>query len=108
MAQKMKRVVLIGYMSGIVNKNMNKIVCSIREPISTDENKFILAMQRSQTLHHLWIASPKTSEEFKRSQQNNQKSFLVLNQTEDIAGVFNVNEIVHSYSPSIFCRSKPS
>lgn len=85
-----------------VNKNhKNKIVCSIREPILSDEDNFILAMQRSQSLHHPWVASPKTSEEFKnyfqRSQQNNQKSFFVLNQAEDITGVFNINEIVRGF-----------
>ena len=79
----------------------NKIMCGIREPILNDENKFILAMQHSQALHHPWVASPKTSGEFKnyyqRSQQNNQKSFLVLNQTEDITGVFNINEIIRGF-----------
>ena len=80
---------------------LNKTMCSIREPILSDEDNFILAMQRSQALHHPWVVSPKTSEEFKnyyqRSQQNNQKSFLVLNQTEDITGVFNINEIIRGF-----------
>lgn len=79
----------------------DKIVCSIREPILDDENKFILAMQRSQILHQPWVASPKTADEFQnyfqRSRQSNQKSFLVLNQTEDITGVFNINEIVRGF-----------
>jgi RimJ/RimL family protein N-acetyltransferase len=55
-------------------------------------------MCRSQVLHYPWVAPPQNSEEFKnylqRSQQNNQKSFLVLNQAGNITGVFNLNEIV--------------
>lgn len=62
----------------------NEIICSIREPIAEDEDNFIVAMCRSQTLHSPWVVSPQTIEEFKNylkhSQQNNQKSFLVLNQ----------------------------
>ena len=58
-------------------------------------------MQRSQVLHQPWVASPQTPEGFKnyiqRSQQSNQKSFLVLNQTGNIAGVFNISEIVRGF-----------
>lgn len=70
----------------------------IREPKIEDKEKFISAMQRSQSLHHPWVKSPTTTIEFddylKRYQQSNQKSFLVCNETENIVGVFNVSEIV--------------
>ena len=85
----------------LIKHPKSQVICSIREPIAEDEGNFIVAMCRSQTLHYPWVASPKTSEEFKnyfqRSRQNNQKSFLVLNQSEDITGVFNINEIIRGF-----------
>lgn len=70
----------------------------IREVISADKEKFILAMQRSESLHAPWTTAPKTSNEFeqyiKRIQQPNQKGLLVEINEKDIAGVFNINEIV--------------
>lgn len=70
----------------------------IREPRLEDKDAFIAAMQRSQNLHHPWVKSPKTPQEFsdyfQRYQQSNQKSFLVCDQLGSIAGVFNISEIV--------------
>lgn len=70
----------------------------IREPKIEDKNEFIAAMQRSQSLHHPWVKAPVTSNEFdeylKQYQQSNHKSFLVCDEKESIAGVFNVSEIV--------------
>lgn len=70
----------------------------IREPTLEDENLFLPAMQRSHSLHEPWVKAPETPQEFRdyfqRSQQPNQKSFLVCNHSGDIAGVFNINEIV--------------
>lgn len=74
---------------------MNEIV--IREPNIEDKAAFLAAMQCSQSLHHPWVKAPLTSQEFdeyfQRYQQSNQKSFLVC-QGNDIAGVFNISEIV--------------
>jgi GrpB-like predicted nucleotidyltransferase (UPF0157 family)/RimJ/RimL family protein N-acetyltransferase len=71
----------------------------IREPKIEDKEKFISAMQRSQSFHHPWVKAPTNSKEFdeylQRYQQANQKSFLVCNEEENIFGVFNVSEIVH-------------
>ena len=54
---------------------------TIREPMLADKSAFIAAMQRSQSLHHPWVKSPQTPQEFsdyfQRYQQSNQKSFLV-------------------------------
>ncbi|HLB56342.1 MAG TPA: GNAT family N-acetyltransferase [Coxiellaceae bacterium] len=77
----------------------------IREPTLQDEEKFLSAMHRSVQLHYLWVKAPQTSEEFqtyiKKSQQENQKSLLVLKNNE-IAGVFNVSEIVRGYFQNAF------
>lgn len=70
----------------------------IREPEISDEEAFIAAMQRSQSLHAPWVKSPQTKEEFEkyfqRSQLTNQKSFLACEALGNIVGVFNINEIV--------------
>jgi GrpB-like predicted nucleotidyltransferase (UPF0157 family)/RimJ/RimL family protein N-acetyltransferase len=75
---------------------MNEII--IRQPKLDDKNAFIEAMQRSQSLHHPWSKAPQTSQEFddyfQRSQQPNQKSFLVCDLSGNIVGVFNISEIV--------------
>ncbi|MDP1574401.1 MAG: GNAT family N-acetyltransferase [Coxiellaceae bacterium] len=73
------------------------MMITIREPTLQDETAFLSAMQKSISLHHPWVKAPLTSEEFhayiKRSQQDNQKCFLILKDSQ-IAGVFNISEIV--------------
>jgi GrpB-like predicted nucleotidyltransferase (UPF0157 family)/RimJ/RimL family protein N-acetyltransferase len=75
---------------------MNKVM--IREPMSDDKAKFLEAMQDSKLLHHPWVIAPLTSEEYdeyiQRFQKPNQKSLLVCDETGNIAGVFNISEIV--------------
>ena len=70
----------------------------IRETKHEDKDKFLAAMQRSQILHQSWVSPPLTDqafdEYFYRYQQPNQKSFLVCDHAGDIAGVFNISEIV--------------
>lgn len=77
----------------------------LREPTLQDEPAFLAAMKKSIALHHPWVKAPLTSEEFqayvKRSQQDNQKSFLVLKNNE-IAGVYNINEIIHGCFQNAF------
>ncbi len=74
---------------------------TIRELRLEDKDTFVAAMQRSQALHRPWVKSPKTPQEFgdyfQRYQQNNQKSFLVCDSLGNIAGVFNVSEIVRGF-----------
>ena len=83
---------------------MNKIL--IREPTLKDEASFIAAMCRSKSLHAPWIKSPQTSQEFheycQRYQQANQKSFLVLSQENNIAGVFNISKIIRGFFQSTY------
>ncbi|MCX7125472.1 MAG: GNAT family N-acetyltransferase [Gammaproteobacteria bacterium] len=81
---------------------MNKLQSIIiREPELSDENQFLEVMQHSKGFHHSWVKTPSTHEEFQayfeRSQQTNQKSYLVIVEKNNIAGVFNVNEIVRGY-----------
>lgn len=70
----------------------------IREPSLMDAEHFIAAMQRSESLHSPWTTAPKTLKEFEqyieRIQQPNQKGFLVEMDEKNIAGVFNISEIV--------------
>ncbi len=70
----------------------------LREPKLEDEAAFIAAMQRSQSLHQPWVKVPMTSHEFRayyrRYQQPSQKSFLVCDESGNIVGVFNLNEVV--------------
>jgi len=60
----------------------------IRAPKIEDKAHFLQAMQQSQLLHYPWIKAPLTVEEYDdyllRSQQPNQKSFFVCNQSHDI------------------------
>ena len=70
----------------------------IREPVLADANQFIKTMQNSVSFHSPWTIAPKTFEEFEkyitRCQQPNQKGFLVESAEGEIAGVFNISEIV--------------
>lgn len=67
-----------------------------------DETKFIATMQKSKDFHYPFIIAPQTQDEFQaffeKSQQENRRCFLALNQEEDIIGVFNISEIV----PGVF------
>jgi RimJ/RimL family protein N-acetyltransferase len=70
----------------------------IREPMLEDETQFLQAMQRSHALHHPWVIPPLTPQEFNnyvcRYRQANQKSYLVIDATDALVGVFNISEIV--------------
>lgn len=72
----------------------------LRAPIIQDKTLFLKAMNQSQSLHHPWVSAPKTSEEFEiyiqkySADQDKNKSFLLLDPSGNIAGVFNINEIV--------------
>lgn len=77
----------------------------IRDLKLDDKVDFINAMQRSQSLHHPWVKTPSTPQEFdeyfQRFQQVNQKSFLVC-QSNQIVGVFNISEIVRGLFQNAF------
>ena len=83
---------------------MNFII--IRELTFEDEEPFLKAMMRSQSLHHPWVKSPQSSEEFdeyfQRVSQPNQTGFLVCDQSNTLVGVFNINEIVRGVFQSAY------
>lgn len=83
--------------SGVKNP-MNEVI--IREITSEDKEMFLCAMQSSHALHHPWVKAPITPEEFdeyfSRYQKPNQKSYLLLSDN-NLAGVFNISEIVRGY-----------
>ncbi len=78
----------------------------IREPKLEDQAAFIAAMKNSESLHFPWVIAPKTPEEFQsyleKSQDPRQKSFLVIEEAGEIAGVFNLNEIVRGCFQSAY------
>lgn len=86
---------------GMNSMTMTNKLIYIREPTSADESNFLEAMQHSQTLHSPWVASPQTAEDYhnylQRCQQDNQKSYLVIDHNHNITGVFNISEIVRGY-----------
>ncbi|EKD72027.1 MAG: hypothetical protein ACD_46C00030G0011 [uncultured bacterium] len=79
---------------------------NLRELSLADETAFLQAMHRSRPLHDLWMKSPLTHDEFMeffhRYQQPNQKSFLLINEANEIVGVFNLNEIVRGVFQNTF------
>ena len=73
----------------------------VREPTYADECNFLAAMHNSQTLHAPWVTSPQTPQDYSnyllRSQQDNQKCYMVIDRDDNITGVFNLSEIVRGY-----------
>lgn len=82
---------------------MKKI--TIREPTQEDSEKFITAVLQSSSLHSPWVSPPSTSEEYNfflsRYSEASSVSFLVLHHN-DIAGVINLNEIIHGAFQSAY------
>ncbi len=70
----------------------------IRDIGLDDEAAFLAAMCRSKPLHDLWMRAPQTREDFlefyQRYNQPNHKCILLCDEGGDIAGVFNLSEIV--------------
>src|SRR5690606_30407033 len=68
-------------------------------PSPRHEAAFLAAVRRSRRLHGAFVEPPCTSEEYacylRRQRRPNQVSFLVLDaETDELAGVVNINEIV--------------
>lgn len=78
----------------------------LQEPSQSDESFFLAATQKSQPLHHPWIKSPTTHDEFllyiKNFQQPNQKSYWLMNSDKNLVGVFNISEIVRGQFQSAY------
>ncbi len=75
-----------------------KNTVSLREIKQNDKEAFLLAMQASQSFHYPWVKAPLTPEEFEqyfqRCQQERNKGYVICDSLDNIAGVFNLNEIV--------------
>lgn len=72
---------------------------ALRRPRLSDCQEFIELMQQSESLHHPWSFPPTTKRAFTRylksREKENQDGFLICHsQTQAIAGVINLNEIV--------------
>lgn len=78
----------------------------IREPKLEDEKCFLEMTQCSEFLHSPWVSPPLTSSEFaayfQRTQQSNQKTFLLCTQANEIVGVFNLSEIIRGFFQNAF------
>ena len=78
---------------------------NLRTLTAKDETAFLHAMQQSITLHEPWVSAPLTAEAFQhylqQTQQSHHQSFLICKNNE-IAGVFNLNEIVRGAFQSAY------
>ena len=80
---------------------------TIREPMIRDRDEFLLRVRESQDLHASWVAPPDSRVAFRayvnRSAQPTQCGFLVcLRESQEIAGVVNLNEIVYGLFQSAY------
>lgn len=79
---------------------------TIRELRFEDKEAFLKAMISSQSLHHSWVEPPSTSQAFdeywQRFQQWNQKSYLACDESDNIVGIFNINEIIRGVFQNAF------
>lgn len=72
----------------------------IRPGNSVDEEEFLAAVRRSRTLHHPWVQAPGTPEAYRDYLSKHQDSrsvafFIWCEEPRGLAGVVNLNEIVH-------------
>ncbi|MFI4937783.1 MAG: GNAT family N-acetyltransferase [Candidatus Berkiellales bacterium] len=79
---------------------------TIREPRIEDQTAFLAMTQASRELHYPWVKPPLNHEEFiaylQRYQQSTHKSYVVLDEQEDIVGVYNISEMVHGCFQSAY------
>lgn len=73
----------------------------LREPNPDDQANFIATMQLSQEIHQPWLQSPNTHEAYakyliKYQNSTTNKSYLIIakDNSEQILGVINLNEII--------------
>lgn len=78
----------------------------LSEPVSTDEQAFVTAMQSSIKIHKPWVKPPLNRAEFHAYLQHyqavNQKSYLLCDEMRNIMGVFNLNEIIRGSFQNAF------
>ena len=75
----------------------------LEEPSRTRRDEFLSAVRRSGKLHGHWISPPKTPEAFdaylKRLRMETHLSYWVRTEDGELAGVFNISEVVRG----LFC-----
>ena len=75
----------------------------LEEPSRRRREEFLAAVRRSRPLHERWVAPPKTAEAFdaylKKLRSETHRSYWVQTEEGELAGVFNLNEIVRG----LFC-----
>jgi ribosomal-protein-alanine N-acetyltransferase len=78
----------------------------LRAPLEADRHAFLAAARRSRELHHPWTPAPDSDEAFDRylarAAQLNQSCLLVVTDDDELAGVYNVSEIVRGAFQSAY------
>jgi [ribosomal protein S5]-alanine N-acetyltransferase len=81
---------------------MNK-ECILMDPSRKRRDEFLAAVRRSKKLHGRWASAPGTAEKFdaylERLRKETHLSYWVCTERGELAGVFNINEIVRG----LFC-----
>ncbi len=70
---------------------------TLHEPTFDDEEKFLSAMIRSQKFHAPFVSAPCTHHAYHayiKNKNDHQKSYIAVNEHNNIMGVFNISEIV--------------
>ena len=79
----------------------------IRPGSLADEDEFLAAVRRSRSLHHPWVQPPATAEAYRdylsKLEQSRNAAFFIWHDTpRALAGVVNLNEIVHGSFESAY------
>lgn len=71
-----------------------------------DESIYLEAVDESKSLHNPWVFPPNNTQSFRQylldAEKENKESFFLFNEHEDLAGVFNLNDIVRGCFQSAF------
>ncbi|HSE37184.1 MAG TPA: GNAT family N-acetyltransferase, partial [Blastocatellia bacterium] len=77
--------------------------CILTKPSRKRRDEFLAAVRRSKKLHGRWASPPATIEKFdtylQRLRKETHLSYWVSTESGELAGVFNINEIVRG----LFC-----
>lgn len=79
---------------------------TLRETAAIDQDDFLLAVRQSKTLHASWVAPPTTAEAFQGYLETdpirNIRLVLRTRDQDQLAGVFNISEIVRGVFQSAY------
>ncbi len=83
----------------MMNKRISSERVCLTRPAQNDMKVFLQSVANSHALHHPWVYPPDTEEKYvaylERTNKESQESFFIRdNQTEQITGVVNINNIV--------------